>query len=98
MTVHRAFLSLVDSGQVRLEGVHGTIPSLTLASAAAHLATSLEHEGFTAVKVDLGAPVRVTLLTESRLDGEVMSGGSSRLGIASNPGLSIEVVGRAGGE
>jgi hypothetical protein len=98
MTVHRAFLSLVDTGQVRLEGVQGTIPSLTLASAAAHLATSLEHEGFTAVKVNLGAPVRITFLTEARLDGEVMSGGSSRVAVAANPGLSIEVVGRAGGK
>ena len=98
MTVHRAFLSLVDSGQVRLDGVHGTVPSLSLASAAAHLATALEHEGFTAVKVNLGAPVRITILTASRLDGEVMSGGSARLPIAANPGLSIEVVGRAGGE
>tara|TARA_R100001463_G_scaffold119955_2_gene175919 strand:- start:130 stop:426 length:297 start_codon:yes stop_codon:yes gene_type:complete len=98
MTVHRAFLSLVDSGQVRLEGVDGVVPSLALASSAAHLASLLDAEGFTAVKVNLGPPARVTLLTNSRVEGEPMSGGNARLSVAANPGISIDVVGRVGGE
>ena len=97
MTAHRAFLSLVDMGQVQLDGVAGTVPSLPLSSAAAHLATTLQAEGFTAMKLDLGTPVRITLITDARVGGEPMTGGSSRLTIAANAGLSIEVIGRAGG-
>ena len=98
MSAHRAFLSLVDTGQLQLEGVQSVVPSLSLSSGAAHLATALQAEGFTALRVDLGSPIRVTILTDARVDGEPMSGGSSRLSIAANPGLLIEVIGRAGGE
>ena len=74
------------------------VPSLSLSSGAAHLAATLQAEGFTALKVDLGSPVRVTILTDARVDGEPMTGGSSRLAVAANPGMLIEVIGRAGGE
>jgi hypothetical protein len=97
MTIHRAFLSLVDSGQVRLEGVDGVVPSLSLVSSATHLAALLSADGFNAIKVDIGSPVRVVLLTDHRVEGEAMSGGSARVTVASNPGLLVEVVGRAGG-